>query len=145
MCKHSYTRSSNYMSCIIQKKAATSCSAVQRGCPPPVWHDKRAMLHPDRAIRAVTLQPAIPRKEYTDTLQGDSWAKWHTQNGDYEGHRSLWGLFESWDRWDFCLKIYLCHIWDHIDVPELPRLNSGARYRCISSPLGLINWNLTLK
>lgn len=108
-----HTRSSNYVSCIIQKKVVSSCSAVQRGCPPPAKHDKRAMLHPDRAIWAVTLQPAIPHKEYTDTLQGDSWAKWHAQNGGYEGHGSLWGQCEICDRQGFCVKIYLYHIWDH--------------------------------
>lgn len=66
---HKHTCSSNYVSCIIQKEVASSRSAVQRGCPPPVKHDKRAMLRPDRAIWAVTLQPAIPHKEYIDTLQ----------------------------------------------------------------------------
>lgn len=61
--------SSNYVSGIIQKEASSSCCAFRRGCPPPVKHDKRAMLYPDTAIWAVTLQPAIPHKEYTDTLQ----------------------------------------------------------------------------
>ncbi len=140
-----HTRSSNYVSCIIQKKVVSSCSAVQRGCPPPAKHDKRAMLHPDRAIWAVTLQPAIPHKEYTDTLQSDSWAKWHAQNGGYEGHWNLWGQCESYDSQGFCVKIYLYHIWDHREFFKLPKLHSHVRYKYIPSPVGLVNWNFTPK
>lgn len=138
-CTNTHSRSLNYVSCIIQKKVVSSCSAVQRGCPPPAKHDKRAMLHPDRAIWAATLQPAIPHKEYTDTLQGDSWAKWHAQNGGYEGHGSLWGQCESSDRRYSFVKIYLYPIWDHREFFKQQKLHSHARYRYSPSPMELTN------
>ncbi len=92
---HKHTCSSNYVSRIIQKEATSSCSAVQRGCPPPVKHDKRAMLRPDRAIWAVTLQPAIPHREYIDTQQAVGQSDTHkmeivTCTGAHGASLKLW-------------------------------------------------------
>lgn len=79
------TRTSNCTSCIIQNswqrwRGRPHVSAVHRGCPPsphtyththlPLWgYDKRAMRLLDRAIWAVTLQPAIRHKELSNVLR----------------------------------------------------------------------------
>ena len=75
---------------------------------PPVKHDKRAMLHPDRAIWAVTLQPAIPHKEDSNTPQAaeQSDTHTHTQNGDY--HRASVSVPVS-NRFLF-ITTFSCHL-----------------------------------
>ena len=133
---HTHTGSSNYVSCIIQKEVSSSCSAVQRGCPPPVKHDKRAMLHPDRAIWAVTLQPAIPHSKNTPThtagwqlskVTHTKWRLWQAQ----EPVRPMWKLCQA--RF-LCENILVQHLRSHslhcqsnILMPGLDKLKLNTK------------------
>lgn len=87
-----------------------------RGVALPLWSMIRELCctQIELSERLPFNPPFHTQRIHRHTLQGGSWAKWHTQNGDYDRHRSLRGQCESCVRRDFCVKIYLCNIWDHI-------------------------------
>lgn len=83
-----------------------------RGVALPLWDMIRELC-----CTQIELSERLPftrhstQRIHRRTLQGDSSAKWHTQNGDHECHRILFG---SYHRQDFCVKtISLRYLWSH--------------------------------
>lgn len=112
---------------------------------PPVRHDKRAMLHPDRAIWVVALQPAIPREEYTDTLHTVTVDQSHTYKMETRWgggvNRSSCGALESCHTFDFWVKISLNCSWRYLNLPKLAQI----KFWCQLQMQPLIDWNLKPK
>lgn len=106
---------------------------------PPARHDKRAMLHPDRAIWAGTLHPPFHTKNTQTHTAGWQFSKVTRTKWRSRAPRQLvWKLPKA--RF-LCKNIPVPHLWSH--TVDLPKLNSGAWFRYSSSHWNKINWNLT--
>lgn len=94
-----HARRSNYVSCIIQKEVASSCSAVQRDCPPPppLWSVIRELC-----CSQIELSERLPFNPPFDTKSTQTHLQAVEQSDTHKmeittGHRSLRG--PVWKLW----------------------------------------------